>query len=827
MRTRHVATCTLCEAACGVVVETEGGRAVGVRGDDDDPQSRGYVCPKAVGLLELHDDPDRLRAPLVREGSAWREATWGEALGRAVRGLGAVRRRHGRDALGIYYGNPSVHNLDLLTFGQALVRGLRSRNTYSATSTDQLPHMLVALETFGHLGLMPVPDLDRTDYFLIVGANPLISNGSIMTAPDVRRRLRAVRERGGKVVVIDPRRTETAAAADEHFFVRPGGDPWLLLGMLHVLFAEGLARPGRLAPHLDGLAALASLAARVPPGRAAAHAGVPAEAVARLAREFAAAPRAACYGRVGVCTQQNGTLAAWLVVALNVVTGRLDEPGGVMFTTPAVDLVAALRAFGLSRGFGRWASRARGLPEFGGELPVAALADEIEAPGPGQVRALLTLAGNPALSAPNGPRLERAFAGLDFMVSVDAYLNETTRHAHVILPPASPLARSHYDLALNAFAVRNQAKYAPPVLPLAPSERRDWEICAELALGLLVPGPLRPLARAALPRGPEAVLDLGLRLGPHGAWRGSPRALSLRALRAAPHGLDLGPLEPRLPGLLATPGRRIFLAPEAFRREAERLVGAADPAPAPGLVLVGRRQLRSNNSWMHNSHKLVKGPRRCTLLMHPDDAGARGLASGADVRVRSRTGDVVVPLEVTADVMPGVVSLPHGFGHTREGTRLSVARAEAPGASANDVTDETFLDRLSGNAGFNGVPVEVEAAPAPPPGSAAPPPPGAPLDPAAREAAGPALARPLTAPRRGGPRRGGTVPPPAPRRRAGATPTFATALRGPRARRARPRARTASTAWSRAAARRRAASAIRRARRATAARGRRGSTRRR
>ncbi len=709
MRSRHVATCTLCEACCGVIVETEGDRAVAVRGDDDDPQSRGFICPKAVGMLELHHDPDRLRAPLVREGGGFREAGWAEALERASEGLAAVRRRHGRDALGIYYGNPTAHNLGLFTFGLGLVRALRSRNTYSASSTDQLPQMLVALEMFGHLGLMPVPDVDRTDFFLVIGANPLVSNGSVMTAPDMRRRLRALRERGGRLVVVDPRRTETAEVADEHLFVRPGADAWLLLGLLGVIFGEGLARPGRLAPRLEGLGELEALARRVPLARAAERSGVPAEAIARLARAFAGARRAACYGRVGLCTQENGTLGWWLAQALNVVTGRLDEPGGAMFTTPAVDFFAALRALGLSRGYNRWTSRVRGLPEFVGELPVAALADEIEAPGPGQVRGLLTMAGNPALSAPNGPRLERALPSLEFMVSIDGYLNETTRHAHVILPPTSPLSRSHYDIALNAFAVRNQAKYAPAVFPRLEAERHDWEICAELALGLLVPPALRPLARRALPRGPEPVVDLGLRVGPHSSLRRSPHALSLRKLREAPHGVDLGPLEPRLPGLLATPGKRVRLAPAVFVREAERLVAAAD-APPPALVLVGRRQLRNNNSWLHNSHKLAKGPRRCTLLMHPDDARARGLAAGDEVRLRSRTGVVLVPLEVSDEIMPGVVSLPHGFGHTREGTRLSVAQTEAPGPSANDVTDHALLDRLSGNAGFNGVPVEVEAA---------------------------------------------------------------------------------------------------------------------
>lgn len=712
MTRRHLATCTLCEAACGIVVETEGDRVASIRGDDDDPHSRGYLCPKAAALTDLHDDPDRLRTPLVRDASgSFRDASWDEALARAGDGLAAIRARHGRDALAVYYGNPTAHNLGLMTHGLPFTRALWTRNLYSASSADQFPQMLAAQETFGHLGLVPVPDVDRTEHFLIVGGNPLVSNGSLMTAPDMRRRLREIRARGGKVVVIDPRRTETAEAADEHVFVRPGTDAFLILGMLHVIFAEGLVAVGRLADRVEGQGELARVAASFDPERVARRTGIGAPTIARLARDFARARRAVAYGRVGMCTQEHGTTTAWLLTALNVLTGRLDEVGGAMFTTPAVDVLGAIDAIGMSRAYARWKSRVRGLPELAGELPIATLPDEIETPGPGQVRGLLTMAGNPVLSGPNGPRLERALGGLELMVAIDSFLNETTRHAHVILPPVSPLSRSHYDLALHAFAVRNGAKYVPPIFPRGEHERHDWEIVAHLAARTIVPRPARRAFLAAALRGPEPIVDLALRAGPHGARRGR-RGLTLERVRAHPHGMDLGPLEPRLPERLFTPGKRILLASSLLIEEAHRLARelGRESESESGLVLIGRRQLRSNNSWLHNSHRMVKGPRRCTLLMHPDDARARSLSEGASVRVRSRTGEVIVPLEISDEIMPGVVSLPHGWGHTRPGTRLGVA-ADHAGASVNDLTDHELLDRLSGTAAFSGVTVTVEAAP--------------------------------------------------------------------------------------------------------------------
>ena len=697
----RIATCPLCEAMCGVLVEVDGQRIRAVRGDPDDPFSRGYICPKAAALADLQHDPERIRTPLVRAGSDWREVSWEEALDRAAGGLAGVRRRHGRDAVGLYYGNPVAHNLGLLTHGLAFRQALRTRNVYSASSADQLPQMLAALRMFGHLALIPVPDIDRTDFFLIIGANPVVSNGSLMSAPDMRRRLDALRARGGRVVVVDPRRTETAAAADEHLAIRPGADALLLAAALQVIFAEGWARLGRLAGRVKHLDALAGFVRDLPPERVARRTGIAPAAIRRLAAAFAHAERAACYGRVGLCTQRHGTLAAWLQQALNLVTGRLDEVGGMLLPTPAADVVGLLSRLGWRGTFDRWRSGVRHLPEFGGELPVAALADEIELAGPRSVRALITVAGNPVLSAPNGRRVERALGTLEHMVAVDPYLNETTRHAHVLLPPAPPLARAHYDLALNAFAVRNVAKYAEPVVPRAPEERHDWEILAELGGRALAPRPLRRLAaRAARALRPDRLLDLLLRVGPHG--------LTLARLRAAPHGIDLGPLQPeRIAARIATRDGMIDIAPEQFLGEGRRRLGAeADGHGEEGLVLIGRRHARSNNSWMHNSPRLMKGPARCTLLIHPDDAAPRGLVTGDLADMASQAGAVTVPVEVTEAIRPGVVSLPHGWGHDRDGVRLGVAREHA-GASANDATSERHLDTLSGNAAFNGLPVSV------------------------------------------------------------------------------------------------------------------------
>ena len=713
----HFRTCTLCEAMCGLAIEHDAaGRVLAIRGDADDVLSRGHICPKGVALMDVDADPDRLRRPLVREGTAWREVSWADAIARTVQGLRDVQQRHGRDAVAVYNGNPTVHSLGAMLFVPPFVRALRTRNRYSATSVDQLPHHVAAMHCFGHGMLLPIPDLDRTDFLLVLGANPAASNGSLMSAGDPVGRLKAIRARGGRIVVLDPRRTETAALADAHHFIRPGGDAALLLALLHVVLAEGLGRDNHLAPHLDGVDALRTLAADWPPERVVAATGVPADAIRMLARDFARAPRAVAYGRVGTSMQRFGTLCAWLVTALNAVTGNLDSEGGAMFTHPAIEVVRGAR----SR-MGRWRSRVRGLPEFDGELPVAALAEEIDTPGEGQVRALVTQSGNPVLSTPNGARLDRALASLDFMVSIDFYLNETTRHAHVVLPPAGPLERDHYDLAFRALAVRDTARFSPALRARHKDERHDWELLAALAEQLGGDRRARWQVKVMRTLGPARLVDLALRTGPYGAGvlaRGRT-GLTLKALRAAPHGIDLGPLRPAFPARLRTANGRIDLAPAALVADIARLaahvdgIGAATSAPGAGttdaggtLALVGRRELRSNNSWMHNAERLVRGKVRCTLLVHPADAAARGIADGDTVRVTSRTGTVEVPVQLSDAMMPGVVSLPHGWGHGRAGTRLGVAAAHA-GASINDLTDDALVDEGSGNAAFSGVAVTV------------------------------------------------------------------------------------------------------------------------
>ncbi len=700
-------SCPLCEATCGVAIEIEGPRVLSVRGDDADPFSKGYICPKGTALADLHEDPDRLTRPMVRDGEEWREVEWEEAFDLVATKLLNIRKAYGVDAVAVYQGNPTAHNLGLLTYGQLLLRTLGTKNAYSATSLDQLPHMLAALLMFGNQILMPVPDIERSDLFICLGANPLASNGSIMTAPDMKGRLKAIRDRGGKVIVLDPRRTETADKADEHHFIRPGTDAVLLLAMAQVLFTEKLVR-GRLA--VSGLPELEAAAKAWTPERAAPITGIAVETIRGLARALASTPRAVLYGRIGVCTQEFGGLAAWLCYAINALTGHLDEPGGLMFTTPAVDPLPLAAMLGYDGGFGRWKSRVSGKPEFGGELPMTALAEEIETPGNGadkvQIRALITSAGNPVLSSPGGPRLEAAIRTLDFMVSIDPYLNETTRLANVILPPTSPLERSHYDLALNAFAVRNIAKYAPPTFERGPNQRHDWEICLALwtRMGLPFGKSLANKLLGAL--GPEAILDVALRTGPHGFGRGG---MSLRKLKKSPHGIDLGPLEPRLPKRLGHADKLVHLAPVEYLGDLPRLEAKYASTRKQGLVLIGRRHLRSNNSWMHNSERLVKGPDRCTLLIHPADAAERGLTEGGTAKVSTKKGAIVLSVEITDSMMQGVVSVPHGWGHNRKGTRLGVAES-VPGESVNDIVDPALIDQLSGTSALTGQPVTVAKA---------------------------------------------------------------------------------------------------------------------
>ena len=711
----HYRSCNLCEAICGIEITSAGDQHLNIRGDKDDPFSRGYICPKAVALQDFHYDKDRLKQPVRRTPNCWERISWNDAFNEVAQNLKRIRAQHGRNAIATYLGNPTVHNYGALLFAPPFLRSLRTRNKFSATSVDQLAHHLAGFLMFGHQLLLPVPDVDRTNYFLILGANPAVSNGSMMTAPGMNRRLAEIRKRGGKVVLIDPRHNETARLADRHIFIRPGTDVLLLLALLHVVFEEKLTQP---APFTKGVETVASLVGEFPPERVAEITGVESDQIRTLAREFAAAESAVCYGRIGLSTQEFGGVCQWLINVLNIVTGNLDRPGGAMFTLPAFDPVSAPESVAARGSFARWHSRVRKLPEFSGELPVTALAEEILTEGDGQVKAFVTLAGNPVLSTPNGRELDRALASLEFMVSIDCYINETTRHAHIILPPTSPLERGHYDLAFHLLAVRNTAKFSPPLFERSAETRHDWEILLELESRMkhngFIGGVKRKLGKRFFT--PERILDLGLRFGPYGA-RLNPfsRGLTFRKVRNAVHGIDLGPLTPCLPGRLRTNDKQIDLSPEVLVKDVERVrsrfLNEAAYESNGHLLLIGRRQLRSNNSWMHNSERLVKGnpaKPQCTVLMHPTDAANRDLLDGQKVVVRSRVGSIVLPVEISDEIMRGVVSIPHGWGHDRTGNQQSVAQQHA-GASINDLTDQQAVDALCGTAAFNGTAVTIAA----------------------------------------------------------------------------------------------------------------------
>ncbi|MFC6335768.1 molybdopterin-dependent oxidoreductase [Pseudomonas sp. CCM 7891] len=700
-KTLHHRACHLCEAICGLTLETtqaeDGSLAItSIKGDPLDSFSRGHICPKAVALQDIQNDPDRLHQPMLRVGSEWQPIPWDEAFALVAERLAGVQARHGQNAVAVYQGNPSVHNYGLMTHSNYFLGQLKTRNRFSATSVDQLPHHLTSHLMYGHGLLLPIPDIDHTDFMLILGGNPLASNGSIMTVPDVEKRLKAIQARGGKVVVVDPRRSETAAIADQHIFVRPGGDAALLFGLLNTLFTENLTRDSHLL--VEGLEDVRRAVAGFTAEAMSRQSAVPAEQIRQLARDFAAADKAVCYGRMGVSTQAFGTLCHWLVQLINLVTGNLDRVGGALCTTPAVDLVAAT-----SGGhFNRWQSRVSGRPEYAGELPVSALAEEMLTEGEGQIRALVTVAGNPVLSTPNGRQLEQALDGLEFMVCIDLYINETTRYADLILPSTSALENDHYDTTFNMFAVRNVTRFNRAILPKPEGALHDWEIFVGLAQAFAAKtgNALKP----TLP--PAQMIDFGIRAGVYGD--ASSHKLSVAALADYPHGLDLGPLKANLAGRLKTLNGQVQAAPAVILADLARF--AAQPLPTVDeLLLIGRRHVRSNNSWMHNYHRLVKGKPRHQLLMHPEDLAQRQLSDGQRVRISSRIGMIEVEVMASLDMMPGVVSLPHGWGHGRPGVQMSIASGQ-PGASANDLTDERHLDELSGNAALNGVPVRVEAA---------------------------------------------------------------------------------------------------------------------
>ena len=744
-------TCPLCEATCGLEITTRGQEVVSIRGDSQDVFSSGYICPKAYSLKELNEDPDILRGPMVRRGNGggqWESVSWEEAFAEIERGLAPILQAYGRDALAFYVGNPTVHSLASSIYLPVLLHAARTHNIFTASTVDQMPKQVTAGLMFGTFLSIPIPDIDHTEYLLLLGANPLVSNGSLMTAPDMRGRLRRLRQRGGRIVVIDPYRTRTAQEADEHHFIRPGNDAYFLFALVNTLFTEGLVTPeklGKLVAHLNGLEDVQRLAAPFTPERAAAICGIDAETIRQIARDLAAAPRAVVYGRMGTCTQAFGTLSSWLVDVLNILTGNLDREGGALFPKAAAGSRNTGGKSGKGRGvrLGRWQSRVSGYPEVFGELPALCMAEEITTPGQGQIKALITLAGNPALSTPNSERLQQALGTLEFMVSVDIYLNETTRHANVILPPSPALTRSHYDLAFYQLSIRNIAHYSPPVLERPAGSLDEWEILLRLAgilagqratadlrllddfslmtliqrevttMGSSIEGrdPAEILAALQTRVGPERVLDFLLRSGPYGdGFNSEEEGLSLAALETQPHGVDLGPLQPRIPEVLRTPSGKIELAPAPIVADVERLHTALEESmerDSRDMLLIGRRDLRSNNSWMHNLHVLTKGKERCTLHIHPADAVRIELVDGDLACVASDAGTVEIPVEITDAIMPGVVSIPHGWGHRQLGTHMRIATEHA-GVNINILTGAAGLDPVSGNAVLNGVPVTVE-----------------------------------------------------------------------------------------------------------------------
>lgn len=704
----HFRTCNLCEAMCGIVIKVDDGVITSIKGDEDDSFSRGHICPKAIALKDLYEDPDRIRRPLHKVDGEWQELSWDDALDKVAARIASLQAEHGNDAFGVYLGNPNVHNTGSILMSGGLLRALKTKNKFSATSVDQLPHHIVCWKLFGHQLRIPVPDIDNTDHFLMFGANPLASNGSIMSVADVKQRLKDVRKRG-KLVVVDPRRTATAELADAHHFVRPGSDVLVLLAMLNVLFTEGLVNTGSITEYLDqDPADLAASFAEFSPEKIAPLTGMSAEVIRSMVHDFCAASKPVMYGRLGVSVQEFGTLTQYLIMLFNILTGRLDSVGGLMFTKPAVDILAQS-----GRGhMGRYHSRVRGLPEFNGELPVATLAEEITTPGAGQIKGMMLIAGNPVLSTPNGEQLDRAFEKLDLLVAVDFYINESSRHADFILPPVSPLEREHYDVTFNVLAVRNNARYAEALFPRPKDGRHDWEILLGLRDRLQPAHSIKEkLARNTMRRmGPSGLLNVLLRKGPYGGGKNPFAGLSLSKLKKSPHGVDLGALKPASGAISHHADRKVHLEPAFFLKDLARVNTRFFNRDTGGdkLLLIGRRDVRSNNSWLHNSHRLVKGKDRCTVLINPEDARHLNIQDGQQLRVSSRVGSIELAAAISDEMMLGVVSIPHGWGHHRSGTQWLEAEAHA-GVSVNDLTDEMHLDELSGNAVLNGVPVTLQA----------------------------------------------------------------------------------------------------------------------
>ncbi|HET8706131.1 MAG TPA: molybdopterin oxidoreductase family protein [Pseudomonadales bacterium] len=754
----HYRTCSLCEAMCGLVIEHDGHQVLSIKGDKNDPFSRGHICPKAVALQDLHEDPNRLKQPLLRTANGFEPISWEQAFDTIAERIHQIQAEHGDDAVASYVGNPNAHNYGSLALLAPFILSLRSNNRFSATSVDQLPHMFASMMMLGHQAMLPVPDIERCDYFVCMGANPMASNGSVMSCADLPKRLKQISQTG-KLVVIDPRKTETAELANEHLFIKPGTDALFLLAVANEIFANNWINLKHLSGHVEGLDALKAACASYSPEFAELHCGIPASSIRRIAKEYAQSERGVIYARIGACAQQFGTLTLWLVYALNIITGHFDREGGFMVASPAIDLIGVAALAGMTGSFDKKRSLVRNLPEFGGEFPVAELADNILSDRPERIRALVTVMGNPVLSLPNGRKIDKALDRLDFMVSIDFYLNETSRHADIILPTTGQLEHAHFDFLLQAVAVRNTIKWSDPLFAPQPGAKHDWEVLLELTTRINSRDRFSTAvakAQAAFIKrvGVDGLMNLALLTGPYGRpWslvkfmleklplnklsgplnrvlskrlripnpldtligttpykkdHGFKTVLSLDELKKHPHGIDLGPLRPCMPERIYTPNKKIQLAPAAM------LNGLADlnarfskvQTSSNHMQLIGRRHVRSNNSWLHNSYRLVKGKNRCTALLNPVDAERLQVADGEILIVRSAVGSIQVPVEISHTIMPGVISVPHGWGHDREGIQLDVAQQHA-GVSLNDVVDDAWVDPLTGMSALNGASVEV------------------------------------------------------------------------------------------------------------------------
>lgn len=695
----HYRTCNICEAMCGIEIRHRGEEILSIKPDPADPFSRGHICPKAVALQDFYHDPERLKKPLRKIPGGWEEISWEAAFAEIGARMRGIQAEYGPHSVGAYMGNPNAHNLGNAIFLPQFFKALGSKQRFSSASADQLPHHVAANYMFGAGMSISVPDINRTDYLLIIGGNPVVSNGSMMSAAGMPGRIKAIQQRGGKVVVIDPRRTETAKIASEHLFIRPEKDALLLLAMIHTLIADDRVQLRHLQAITDGFEQVKSAAAAFSPEAVAEAVGISAGKIRQLTHEFASAPSAVCYSRMGASTQSFGGLCQWLTLVLNIISGNFDRVGGAMFPQPAFDLLAGVKA-GRANSYGRYQSRVRQLPYFNGEFPIAALAEEILTPGAEQIRALFTIAGNPVLSAPNGDRLTEAFAALEFMVSVDIYLNETSKHADIILPATTGLEIAHFDVFFNSFAVSNTVKYSPPMFEKADYQKHDWQILKGLIsclTGIAEDGST-----------PELLLDQGLRAGRYQA-----QGMSLQLLLDNPHGIDLGPLQPCVAERLRTADGRIQLAPAMYLNDLPRLRAALQDDAALRaefpFQMISRRLVRNHNTWTHNAYRLIKGKNPVTLQMHSADAQRLQLHTGQTVSVRSASGQVQLPLEIDDDILPGVVSIPQGWGHNQQDTAMTTA-ARQPGISINSLTDDRRIDPLTGNAALNGTPVVIAAA---------------------------------------------------------------------------------------------------------------------